>query len=287
MGKFLKNVCEGFVVGITIIMIPSIITAIITPWDSKGCYIKNGIGFCDFTLEQMTFQKYECSDWNLCTPYCNCNNCISSEYCNCGEIMCYTYGTYVSSHDNQLHECKFYSDYYAGIDDESYTYTKSHYEINSTHPMYVSKSNNKVCVPKNYAEDAGKFIFNSLVAFIVYGVIFAIFFIVGTISAEFNEENYQYNETEQIISVDNVNEEMIVNEPNDITEQNNMVEQKKYKIVNKYDSDTCCICLEKIDKEKPYAMLECLHANHIECIDNWLQKNKINKQICPTCMSEV
>ncbi|CAD8180499.1 unnamed protein product [Paramecium octaurelia] len=48
-------------------------------------------------------------------------------------------------------------------------------------------------------------------------------------------------------------------------------------------SDECLICLDKI-KESDYVRLTyCTHIFHVQCIDNWLEKNRI----CPACRSEL
>ncbi|CAD8110350.1 unnamed protein product [Paramecium sonneborni] len=48
-------------------------------------------------------------------------------------------------------------------------------------------------------------------------------------------------------------------------------------------TDECLICLDKL-KESDYVRLTyCTHIFHIQCIDNWLEKNRI----CPACRSEL
>ena len=46
-------------------------------------------------------------------------------------------------------------------------------------------------------------------------------------------------------------------------------------------TDTCCICLEKINKLTKIRKLPCLHIYHKECIDEWFRIN-IN-MTCPQC----
>ncbi|CAD8199369.1 unnamed protein product [Paramecium pentaurelia] len=48
-------------------------------------------------------------------------------------------------------------------------------------------------------------------------------------------------------------------------------------------TDECLICLDKIRDSDYVRLTYCTHIFHIQCIDNWLEKNRI----CPACRSEL
>lgn len=47
--------------------------------------------------------------------------------------------------------------------------------------------------------------------------------------------------------------------------------------------DECLICLDKIVESDFIRMTYCTHIFHYNCIDNWLEKNKV----CPACRSDL
>ena len=53
----------------------------------------------------------------------------------------------------------------------------------------------------------------------------------------------------------------------------------KYNYVEKYNDDSCSICLEVFINKEQLVILKCNHLYHEECIKKW---NQI-KNICPLC----
>ncbi|KAJ6826358.1 E3 ubiquitin ligase BIG BROTHER-related [Iris pallida] len=49
------------------------------------------------------------------------------------------------------------------------------------------------------------------------------------------------------------------------------------------NSDQCVICRLEYEEGEPLVLLSCKHAYHSECINRWLQINKV----CPICSAEV
>ena len=64
--------------------------------------------------------------------------------------------------------------------------------------------------------------------------------------------------------------------------QKSATKKKNFVIVNKFEDNDCTICLDGIDKTKPYAMLVCSHNFHIDCIEEFTKKQN-NGAKCPIC----
>ncbi|CAK91243.1 unnamed protein product (macronuclear) [Paramecium tetraurelia] len=58
-------------------------------------------------------------------------------------------------------------------------------------------------------------------------------------------------------------------------------------LINQYpglaNTDECLICLDKIKEQDQVRLTYCTHIFHVQCLDNWLEKNRI----CPACRSEL
>lgn len=54
--------------------------------------------------------------------------------------------------------------------------------------------------------------------------------------------------------------------------------------ISTYESNTCPVCLESIDKGNYLTFLPCSHFFHQSCIKNWLCEEKVN---CPVCRKDV
>ena len=54
-------------------------------------------------------------------------------------------------------------------------------------------------------------------------------------------------------------------------------------IAGKQLNDTCCICLQGVDKKNPVSVLYCGHIFHSECIYEWLSINST----CPCCRTDI
>lgn len=54
----------------------------------------------------------------------------------------------------------------------------------------------------------------------------------------------------------------------------------KFSFIDK-STDICSICMQSIDITNGYSVLKCNHTFHINCLNNWFQKD--TKQTCPNC----
>ena len=73
------------------------------------------------------------------------------------------------------------------------------------------------------------------------------------------------------------------------------VESRNIEMINNntllYNSEkkdiNCIICLDDIEEGDSVRSLRCLHKFHQNCIDGWLQKQKINNLLCPICETKI
>ena len=49
----------------------------------------------------------------------------------------------------------------------------------------------------------------------------------------------------------------------------------------------CIICLDTIKAGDTLRNLRCMHKFHKECIDDWLQRQKIDTLVCPVCETSI
>ena len=59
-------------------------------------------------------------------------------------------------------------------------------------------------------------------------------------------------------------------------------------VINQCDKEEeCAICFESL-KGTDIRMLKCLHYYHVDCIDNWLIRQEIGKEMrCPECNENI
>ncbi len=253
----------------------------------NGCYVKNGIGACDYTMRSVTINNFTCVD--DCLPRCNCNNCANSDFCNCDLIMCNVVGEY----DNQkcnINKFNYLEKGKPSVSDVfSYTDTYNTFQINTTYNMFSKKEQNDKCFLKNQIISNGKEYYDYVVVGISAPFIFVTMCVLSmcdkfldnndhiTTTNNNNVNNINdveignLNNTTPIqIEVDNINTQVIPSAP--------CLPHNNYIIVNKYDNDVCSICICEIDKNKKYILLNCLHAFHEDCIKLLLNDN------CPLCL---
>jgi hypothetical protein len=137
---------------------------------SYGCYENNGVELCpNWNDEIVTYTEY--GDMTLTiTPNCNCNDCTTSNMCDCNQLECYVYGEY-----DKNTQCTITYDY--GLDgyDKKIKYRDIHkYKIGEAEKYYVNTEKfDGYCMLSHEVEKVGDGVY---VLFVVSIVSFAIFF---------------------------------------------------------------------------------------------------------------
>ena len=246
------------------------------PNTSDCCYVKNGIGVCNYHERAVTISEYTCvsiaGSKSSCSPYCNCHNCVQSEFCDCGVVQCYIKGIYDD------HECKM-------SDSHSYNGAIHNYPINTTNNYFVEKGDYNTCYEMNPIISKGKLYYKVAIFGIAIASWVGLTLFIGLSDLLINFIINKYNTSNDNTNndLDNINIVQIT----DIEAKPFAIpvivppKSSDYVTVNKYDDNTCSICMDQIDKTQQYALLKCAHCYHEDCINFWLSKHKT----CPTCVS--
>ena len=143
----------------------------------------------------------------------------------------------------------------------------------------------------------GVFIFIAILSLLI-GFITFLFQTIMSVNDLANIPENNTAEITQTPSSINQIQQIQPNEPNGPNEPNELIEpflhadksaksvkKNNFVIVNKYDNN-CCICLNEIDKTKQYALLNCSHNFHEDCIKQLEDKeDKCDGIKCPLCLA--
>lgn len=147
-----------------------------------GCYTDSNINLCPNWYEKnVGYLKFKDT-----TAYiydnCNCNTCINSASCNCGDLQCYLIGEYDTNT-----QCKITYNYELvnTNSDTSYESLWSYNVLNTTYIIgeynnyYVNDDKfSGYCMPVSDVENIGKRIYKMFIGSIVSGSICGIFILI-------------------------------------------------------------------------------------------------------------